>query len=151
MKKTMLCWVLPGIIVLLADQMIKTATEGMAKPLIPGVIGLRFTRNSGMALGLFQGGSMGILIVSVLLVFAAFFLLRGMKLSGLAPVALSMMAGGAVGNMIDRIVLGCVRDMFELLFMRFYIFNGADVGVVCGAVLCAVSLLFRPRDWSKRT
>ena len=77
-------------------------------------------------------------------------LLRGMRLSGLAPVAVSLMAGGALGNLLDRLLLGYVQDMFELLFMRFYIFNLADVGVVCGAVLCGVSLLFRPGDWSKK-
>ena len=41
-------------------------------------------------------------------------------------------------------------DMFELLFVDFYIFNVADVGVVAGAALCGASLLFRPRDWSKK-
>ena len=43
-----------------------------------------------------------------------------------------------------------VIDMFEFLFVDFYIFNVADVGVVCGAILCGASLLFRPQDWSKR-
>ena len=62
----------------------------------------------------------------------------------------ALLAGGALGNIIDRVLYGAVTDMFELLFIRFYIFNVADVGVVAGAILCGISLLFRPQDWSKR-
>ena len=103
-----------------------------------------------MAMGLFQNNTLLILIASIALIGACVWLLRDVRLSGLALAAVSMMAGGALGNMIDRVALGSVIDMFELLFMDFYIFNVADVGVVCGAVLCGVSLLFRPQDWSKR-
>ena len=148
--KRWICWTAPGLAVLAADRAIKAAAAGQCRPLIPGVIGLRWTENTGMALGLFQGGTAGILAVTAALAAVCWLLLRGMRLSGLAPVAVSLMAGGALGNLIDRVALGYVQDMFELLFMRFYIFNAADVGVVTGAVLCGVSLLMRPQDWSKK-
>ena len=61
-----------------------------------------------------------------------------------------MILGGAAGNAIDRAMYGYVIDMIELLFVDFYIFNIADVGVVCGAILCGISLLFRPQDWSSK-
>ena len=105
-------------------------------------------QNTGMAFGLFQGNSTLILIVSILLLGAVFFLLRGMRPKGLAPIALSMIAGGALGNMIDRLLLGFVIDMFP--FFGWFVFNVADVGVVAGAVLCGWSLLFRPQDWSAK-
>lgn len=144
-------WIAPGLAVFLLDRLIKAWTAGRHQALIPGVIGLNWTENTGMALGLFQHGAGLILAVSAVLAAVCALLLRGMRLTGLAPVALSMMAGGALGNALDRLLLGHVRDMLELLFMRFYIFNAADVGVVVGAVLCGVSLLFRPQDWSKKT
>ena len=56
----------------------------------------------------------------------------------------------ALGNALDRLVYGYVIDMIELQFIDFYIFNLADVGVVCGAILCGISLLFRPQDWSNK-
>ncbi len=105
-------------------------------------------QNTGMAFGLFKGNSTLILIVSSLLLAACFFLLRGMRPKGLAPVALSMIAGGALGNMIDRLLLGFVIDMFP--FFGWFVFNVADVGVVAGAVLCGWSLLLRPQDWSRK-
>lgn len=148
--KKILQWGLPGLLVLALDRIVKGCCGSMNLTLIPGVIALRFTRNTGMALGLFQDSALPILLVSVALVAACGWLMRDVKPSGLAAVAISMMAGGAIGNMIDRLALGYVADMFELLFIDFYIFNVADVGVVCGAILCGLSLLFRPRDWSKR-
>lgn len=142
--------ILPGLLVLALDRIVKAACRGVRRPLIPGVIGLNWAENTGMALGLFQGGTVPILLLTAALAALCFFLLRGVRMTGLAPVAVSMIAGGALGNLIDRLALGCVQDMFELLFMRFYIFNAADVGVVLGAILCGVSLLFRPQDWSKK-
>ena len=93
--------------------------------------------------------SLMVLLTSLLLGLCIW-LLRGMRLSGMAAAGVSLMAGGALGNLIDRAALGYVRDLFELLFVKFYIFNIADVGVVAGAVLCGVSLLWRPQDWSRR-
>ena len=75
------------------------------------------------------------------------FLLRSTRISGLAPIALSLITGGALGNMIDRLANGYVIDMFP--FFGWFVFNVADAGVVAGVALCAFSLLFRPQDWSK--
>lgn len=149
MKKRVI-WLLPGILTLVADRLVKYLCDGVNAPLIPGVIALKSAHNTGMALGLFAGGAPVILCVSAALALGCFFLLRDMRLSGMAPLGISLMAGGALGNIIDRLAYGYVIDMFELLFMDFYIFNVADVGVVAGAILCGVSLLFRPQDWSKR-
>lgn len=142
--------IFPGLALLALDRMTKWAWRAADQTLIPGVIALRGTQNTGMALGLFQGGAPVILALSLLAAAGCLFLLRRVRLSGLAPWGVSLLAGGALGNMIDRVLYGAVTDMFELLFMRFYIFNVADVGVVVGAVLCGISLLFRPQDWSKR-
>ena len=56
--------------------------------------------------------------------------------------ALAAIAGGAVGNFIDRLRLGYVIDMFEVEFMRFAVFNVADSFLVCGAILLVVYALF---------
>lgn len=148
--KNRICWILPGLLVLLGDRWMKRAAAGQTRAVLPGVFGLRWTENTGMAMGLFQGGTAGILVMTAALAAACIFLLRGVRMRGLAPIAVSMMAGGALGNLIDRVALGYVQDMIEVFFVRFYIFNVADAGVVLGAVLCGVSLLFRPQDWSKR-
>ena len=139
-KKIWLKWLWPGLLVLLADRLIKTLHLTVPEN--------QTVRNSGMAFGMFQGNSAFILIVSLLLLAACFFLVRKSRPTGLAPIALSMIAGGALGNMIDRLLYGYVIDMFP--FFGWFVFNAADVGVVAGAVLCGWSLLFRPKDWSAK-
>lgn len=148
-KRDILAWALPGLTVLIVDLVTKALLSDESAVLIPGVIALNPKENTGMALGLMEGMGPVIAGASVLLVLLCLWLMRGTRVSGLGRSALSMMAGGAVGNLYDRVILGAVRDLFELLFMDFYIFNVADVGVVAGAVLCGVSLLFRPKDWRK--
>ena len=150
-------WVGPGLLVLFLDRMVKWVHllfTGLPVDLKLGFFpsaadkAQKTVQNTGMAFGLFQGNAGMILIVSILLLIACFFLLRGMRPSGLAPIALSMILGGAVGNMIDRLLHGYVLDMFP--FFNWFVFNVADVGVVAGAILCGWSLLFRPQDWSKK-
>ena len=141
---------LPGLLTLLLDRLTKKALFGRNRMLLPGVIRITSARNTGMALGLMPNSTWAVLLLSALLLGLCIWLLRGMRLSGMAAAGVSLMAGGALGNLIDRAALGYVRDLFELLFVKFYIFNIADVGVVAGAVLCGVSLLWRPQDWSRR-
>ena len=50
--------------------------------------------------------------------------------------------GGAVGNLIDRVLHGYVVDMFNLQFMDFAVFNVADIGISVGGVLLCVYVLF---------
>lgn len=144
------CWVIPGVIVFLMDRLFKYLFVHADMIVIPSVVALRGARNTGMALGLFQGNAIGILIVSCILIIGCIFCLRKFRINGMGIVSISMILGGAVGNALDRALYGYVIDMIELLFVDFYIFNIADVGVVCGAILCGISLLFRPQDWSSK-
>ena len=139
-RKGVFRWVWPGAAVLLPDRLIKMMHLKIS--------GDQTVRNSGIAFGMFQGNSAAILILSLLLLAACFFLVRKSRPSGLAPIALSMIAGGALGNMIDRVLYGYVVDMFP--FFGWFVFNLADAGVVVGAILCGWSLLFRPSDWSAK-
>lgn len=143
-------WLLPGALVFALDRAAKMRWDGTRQTLVEGVLALRGVHNTGMALGLMQGRTWLVLLLSLLLAALCWRLLRRSRLSGLMPCALSLIAGGALGNLFDRLAFGYVIDLFELLFVDFYIFNVADVGVVAGTVLCAVSLFFRPEDWSKR-
>lgn len=149
MKKWM-AWVLPGLMALLTDRLVKMFLSDTEAVLIPGVIGLKPARNTGIALGLFQGNAVLIAGVSLALAGLCFLLLRGTRVTGMGRFGLSLIAGGALGNLWDRLMLGSVRDMFEFLFVDFYVFNAADAAVVAGVALCAFSLFFRSQDWSKK-
>jgi len=116
--------------------------------LIPGVVGLRYAQNTGMAFGLLSGMPQLLGVFSLMAVAAGLWLVHRRPLKRWPMVCAMLMAGGAAGNMIDRLFQGYVVDMVELLFIRFAIFNLADAALCVGCGLMAFSLLFRPTDWS---
>lgn len=149
-RKTVMTGILPGLIVFCADRIAKLLLDGVRAPLIPGVIALNGVRNTGMALGLLPGNPLAALLLSLAAAALCVLLLRKVRCGGLALFSISLAAGGALGNLFDRVLFGYVIDSFELLFIDFFIFNVADVAVVAGAALCGVSLLFRPQDWRSK-
>ena len=115
-------------------------------PLIPGLIHLTHIHNSGVAFGMLQGGRWAFL--ALLAVFAAVVLwaLITRKLTKpwerwLAVIALA----GALGNGIDRLLHGYVVDMFELEFVRFAVFNIADMAINVACIAYVLLTFFPPK------
>ena len=77
----------------------------------------------------------------LLLIIALIWLLRKKELPRLVQWGAGLMGGGALGNLFDRIFYGHVIDMLDVIFLDFFIFNPADVGVVLGAALLGMYLL----------
>ena len=119
--------------------------------LIPGVLGLRYVKNTGAAFSLLSGHPRILGALSLVVLAGAFVWLRKKRFTAFPLTALALMAGGAAGNMFDRLIRGFVPDMIETLFISFPVFNIADSCLTVGCVLMIVSLLFRPKDWEKGT
>ncbi len=144
-------WLIPAFI-LAADRITKTLApdippEGIV--LLPGILGLRYTQNTGAAFSMLSGHPWLLGAMSLAVIIVAFIGLRKRQLSPLALTGLMMMLGGAVGNMIDRFFTGYVPDMIEFLFVRFAIFNVADTFLGIGCGLTAVSLLMSEKKEEK--
>ena len=136
-------WIAPAVFA--ADQVTKALSvqippEGCV--LIPGVLRLRYTRNTGMAFSLLSGHPVLLAALSALVLAGAFFLLRGKRMDGPTETGLMMMLGGAAGNLADRIFAGSVPDMIEPVFVRFAVFNLADAFLVVGCALVIIRILF---------
>jgi len=107
----------------------------------------RLTRihNTGATFGLFQGQSFLLTIVAfvgiaVLLLFAFFFHHQFPFLENrLGKLALGLVLGGTVGNLIDRIHLGYITDFIDFNFWPA--FNIADSAIVVGTIILAYSLI----------
>ena len=130
--------------VLIADRVTKMLAGNIPEEgsvLIPGVVGLKYTQNTGAAFSMLSGHPwlLGVLSLAVIIVF--FFLLRGKKAAPMMRTGLMMMLGGAAGNMIDRFATGYVPDMINMLFVDFAIFNVADMFLCIGCALAALRLL----------
>ncbi len=138
--------------VLAADRVTKELAPripGDGISLLPGVLGLRYAENRGIAFSLLSGAPRLLGVLSLALIAGGFLWLRKKSLKPFPLFALALMAGGAAGNMLDRLVRGYVPDMIEALFVRFPVFNVADACLTVGCALVMVSLLFRPGDWEK--
>ena len=118
---------------------------GQTLRLIPHVILLTLVRNSGAAFGLFPGRQPVFVLTSLLVLFVIAAYWRRARPSQWPVVfALSMVAGGALGNLIDRAIVGHVTDFFEFAFIEFPVFNVADIGIVGGVGVLMVWILFGP-------
>ncbi len=112
---------------------------------------LTYTRNTGAAFGILQGGTFLLGILSAVVSAAIFvYLLRHARtMPRLQLVALTLILSGAVGNMIDRFLLGFVRDFIHFYVQGFNypVFNVADMCVVGGAALLLLSSFFdKPQE-----
>lgn len=105
---------------------------------IPEVFQLTYVENRGTAFSFLQGQIwlFAVTTVLILLVIAYAFWKR-LILSRLGKISLAMIAGGAIGNFLDRILRGYVVDMFYFELINFPVFNVADVFIVIGGILFA--------------
>ncbi len=115
-----------------------------AHPFIEGLIELRYTTNTGVAFGMLEGQRWIFVPLSfIAIALVIYLLIRYRKvMSPLLSVAVSMIAGGGIGNQIDRIVRGEVVDFLNFEFFDFPIFNVADCFVTVGCVLAAIAVIF---------
>ena len=125
---------------------------GEAQPLLPGVVELRTVHNYGAAWSSFSGMRWVLVVVTSLIVLAAaFVLIRGIVRHPLGVVAGCLIISGGLGNIIDRVRLGYVVDMFHFVFWPSYpVFNVADICVICGVILAAIYYLWFYEKYDKR-
>lgn len=126
---------------IIVDQLIKYWAVTELAPIgniniIKGFFHLTYVENSGAAFSMLEGKQTFFIIIT----FAAFFLFyyiykTGIVSGKLANWAGTFVAGGAIGNFIDRIRLGYVIDMFNFELIDFPVFNFADICITVGGAL----------------
>ena len=144
-----------AILILIADQGLKywvtlnIPLDTGHVTLIPGVLELTNIHNNGAAFSILQHAPHWIFVIFTV-VFAAiavFCLRRNVVHGKVGRWSVVLVLAGAVGNCIDRILSGYVVDMFNFLFVRFAVFNLADVFiVVAGITLCLHVIFYRGDD-----
>lgn len=103
---------------------------------------ITYVENYGIAFGLFKNNTLThIISTSIILLIMCCFLFRHHKKNIAVTICLSLIIGGAVGNLIDRIKLGYVVDYIHFIIFP-PVFNIADAAIVCGAILLSILLIF---------
>ena len=154
-RQRMLPWLALALLILFLDQLSKVAIErtfeyGDVRP-VTGFFNLVLTYNKGAAFSfLANAGGWQDEFLTLVGVGASLFILYLLARHGhqrLFSVALAMILGGAMGNVIDRIVYGHVIDFLDFHWSGWHwpAFNLADSAIVGGAALLIVDELLRVR------
>ena len=117
---------------------------------IPGLFHFTYVRNTGAAFSAFEGAQWLFAIIFLALTAAVFFeyFKKRQPFTTFERWMIASIYGGGVGNMIDRVRFGYVVDMIEVDFMRFAVFNVADIFITCGCILLILHLaLFNKEFW----
>lgn len=142
------------LVLVLSDQLIKiwvienlTLNQTVDFITLAGkkILNLTYLQNDGAAFGSFSNMRYLLIIITTLLIIGCIYLMiRSVKdKDNFSIITLSVIIGGGIGNLIDRIFRGGkVIDYIEVGFMDFAIFNLADCFVVVGAILFGVYIVF---------
>lgn len=114
-----------------------TLAPGQSVPIIPGILHLTLTFNTGIAFGLFpQYGRFFLWLSVVVVIVVVLYYLRVPRPGAWTTVIAGLLIGGALGNLWDRVRLGHVVDFID--FRVFPVFNVADTAITVATLLWIV-------------
>lgn len=131
---------------------VQTLAAGTDIKLWEGVFHFRYLSNYGAAWGIFSGKQGFLIALTSLIIIGMFWYIRKVPrtVAGKwARVAMTLIISGAIGNLIDRLTLGYVRDFLYFILIDFPIFNVADILVVAGVGLLMIVTFFGDLEESK--
>lgn len=145
--------------VVAADQLSKLALiarlpYGAELDLVPGFFRLVHTRNRGVAFGMLNSAAawmdaLRLVVVGVVIAFVIWQILEGAR--GATLLGFALVLGGALGNLIDRVLRGEVVDFLDAFAVwggrehHWPAFNVADSAITIGAILVLLAEVVRPR------
>ena len=154
-----------GLLVLVADQASKwwilevLQLEKLRQVVLLPVLNLTMVWNHGVTFGLLNGfGEWGPLILAAvaLAVVMALMVWLHRAESRMVAIAIGAIAGGAVGNVIDRVRFGAVVDFLHAHIetrwgdFSWYVFNVADAAIVCGVATLVIDSLWSSKAGGER-
>lgn len=144
------------VVLVVLDQLSKywaaaTLLQNGPIPLIEGVFELHYTENRGVAFSMLQDQRWVFIPVSIIMtVVLVVMLMRSpMRKNKWFCASIVLVIAGAIGNLIDRMLLGYVIDFLYFSLIDFPIFNVADCFVVVGAILLFVFVMFGMKEYEE--
>ena len=144
-----------SVLIVVLDQLSKFIVHSSMSlydsfPVIPSLLDFTYIRNEGIAFGInFPGSKIFFIIFPILITFYLISLLKNKEFEdNSSQIALFLIIGGAVGNILDRIFRGYVVDFIDLHIngAHWYIFNVADASVTIGLLFLLYSSIIIQRQ-----
>lgn len=137
-------YVLLIVAVIVVDRLVKMAVTagldpGQSIPVIEGIFHITYVQNNGAAFSLLQGHPQLLIVFPAVIIGVGivFICVKHREYKRTFMISLSLICGGGLGNLTDRMSLGYVIDMFD--FRIFPVFNVADISVCTG---CGLLMLY---------
>ena len=138
-----------SLLLIVIDQIVKILVISklalqQSITIINNFFNITYVRNTGAAWSILSGNVLLLIMISVLaLVTIYYYLIKDKDLNKIDIVSYSMLIGGIIGNLIDRIVHGYVIDYldFKIFNYNFPIFNIADTLIVISIIIIGISLI----------
>lgn len=131
-----------SLIIVIVDQIAKfiitRCADKLPVDILNGIFSINLVYNKGGAFGILQHQNYLFILISSIAILIILLILPRQEINTI-KIALSFIMGGAIGNMIDRVRLGCVIDFLD--FKIWPVFNIADSAITIGAVLLVLQLL----------
>jgi len=129
-----------SFILILIDQIIKILVSNMIESIIiiKNFLNLTYVENTGAAFSILENNTIFLIIITFISLFLIYkFLLKNKQFNKLEIVTYSLLIGGIIGNLMDRIIHGYVIDYLEFIILNRHmpIFNFADICIVIGTFL----------------
>lgn len=134
-----------SLIIIFIDQIVKIAINNFISlneeiKVIPNFFSILYVRNNGAAFSILQNSQILLIIFSIIALYIIYiFLIKNKQLNKISILSISLLIGGIIGNMLDRIIRGYVIDY--LSFFKFPVFNIADICIVIGCLLLILILI----------
>ena len=128
-----------GLSVLIIDQVLKGIIETLTKSyvIIDKVFSIKYVTNTGAAFSLFENNIFVLILISLIILVLAYNLSFSFKSNKINNITFGLLYGGILGNLIDRVFYGYVRDFISIF--KFPVFNIADMAIVCGIILLIIT------------
>jgi signal peptidase II len=138
-----------GFAAIAADQLTKYIVTSQLKLdeglHVVGPFWIHHVQNSGIAFGLFASATAAVILLTAVAVSAMLiFFARSGARHPILPVALGLVIGGSLSNLLDRVRLGYVTDFLDLRYWPA--FNLADSFIVIGVLVLLAALVFAERQ-----
>lgn len=139
--------VVAAALLVAVDQWIKYWATAVLQPLgamtlIPGVVELRYFLNDGMAFSMLAGKQTLLVLMTSAMLLCVLVLLVVRKMCLWERISWTLILGGGIGNLIDRVHNGVVVDYVNFLFVDFAVFNFADICITTGVVMLVLWVLY---------
>lgn len=145
-----------AVVIVIVDQLLKMLVVNTIKmngtvEILGGIVKFDYVENRGMAFGMLQNYRWIFIIFTLIVIMGLIIYMIKLKPTNkLFITSITLIVGGGIGNLIDRIILGYVVDYIQLSFFN-PVCNFADYCITIGTVLLIIYIIFFTQDNNKKT